>query len=393
MGLCWRLVFVGLLVSMFYSTGGREAAAAEPGKESERLLVYIGTGTQGSSKGIYRTWFNPTDGTLAPVAVAAELSNPTFLAVHPQRPLLYAASELSASAGKDARAMSAFAIGPKDGALTPLNQQASGSISECHLAIDHSGQYVLATSYSDGTVTSLPIEADGRLGKLACVVQHKGSSVVPNRQSTPRAHGVYFDAPNHHALVADLGLDKILMYRFDTSNGKLTANEPPSISMAPGAGPRHFAFHPNGRYGYVINEIDSTITAMTYDAERGVLAMLQTVSTLPEQCKERNSTAEIQVHPSGRFLYGSNRGHDSIVAFAIDDQTGKLRLIGHEPTQGKAPRHFMIDPSGKFLLAANQGSDNVVVFQIDAETGKLSATGHTLAAPTPMCIVMLRAPK
>lgn len=382
--------FLAIVASAVFASQVAVAIAADSDpadKRASRLPIYIGTGTSGASKGIYLTQFNPADGSLSSAELVAELRNPTFLAVHPARPLLLASSELGA-AGKDAQTMSAYAIDPKDGKLTLLNRRQSASHSECHLAIDRSGKFVIATSYSDGTVTCLPIEADGRFGEPVCVVRHSGSSVTPRRQASARAHGVTFDAANRFAFIADLGLDRIMIYRFDSTTGKLTPNDPPSVEMAPGAGPRHFVFHPNGRFGYVINEIDSTITAMTYNADRGALEIVQTVPTLPvEYPRDKNSTAEIACHPSGKFLYGSNRGHNSIAAFAVDEATGKLNLIGHESTQGKTPRNFMVDPSGGFLLAANQDSNNIVVFRIDAASGKLQPTGKTLAAPMPMCLV------
>jgi 6-phosphogluconolactonase len=231
------------------------------------------------------------------------------------------------------------------------------------------------------------------LGEVVSFVQHKGSSINRGRQEAAHAHGVYLDAANRFVFVPDLGLDKVMVYRFDENQGSLTANDPAFVATAAGAGPRHFAFHPNGRYAYVINELNSTLTAMSYDAERGVLHPLQNVSTLPVRFHGANTCAEVQVHPSGKFVYGSNRGHDSIAIFAIDGQTGRLRFVGHESTRGKEPRNFAIDPSGRYLLAANQSSDNVVVFRIDAVTGKLRATGSTVHVASPVCVTMLSIPR
>jgi 6-phosphogluconolactonase len=304
--------------------------------------------------------------------------------------LLYSINRLGKSAGKPSGAVTAFAIDPSSGKLTLLNQQSSGGEGPCHLVVDPTGRCVVVANYSSGSAACLPIEPDGRLGKLSCLVEHSGSSVNPKRQQGPHAHGVTLDAANRFAFVADLGLDKIMVYRFDAAGGKLTANDPAYVSAPAGAGPRHFVFHPIGRYAYAVNELDSTMTAFSYDARRGVLRVLETLSTLPAGFRGDNTCAEIQAHPSGKFVYGSNRGHDSIAIFAIDARTGKLRPVGHELTRGKTPRNFAIDPSGRYLLAANEQSGDIVVFRIDAGTGKLCVTGSTQKVPAPMCITMLR---
>jgi 6-phosphogluconolactonase len=232
----------------------------------------------------------------------------------------------------------------------------------------------------------LPILGDGKLGEATGFYQHQGSSVNPKRQEGPHAHSINLDAANRFAFAADLGLDKVLVYRFDPTHGTLTPNEPPSATVPPGAGPRHFAFHPSGKYAYVINEIGNTVTAFAYDAKSGTLRDLQNISTLPEDFKGTSYTAEVVVHPSGKFLYGSNRGHDSIAIFQIDQTTGKLTSVGQESTKGKTPRNFNVDPTGQYLLAANQGSNSIAVFRIDRLTGKLTATGQVLNVPAPVCI-------
>lgn len=237
----------------------------------------------------------------------------------------------------------------------------------------------------------LPIGEDGRLGELTDAIQHQGSSVNPQRQEGPHPHSANPDAANRYLFVPDLGLDKIMIYRVDLTHGKLSPNDEPWARVKAGAGPRHFAFHPNGKYGYVINELDSTLTAFAYDDKRGRLTEVETVSTLPENYKGRNHCADVHVSPSGKFIYGSNRGHDSIVIFAINERTGRLTYVGHEPTQGKTPRNFAIDPTGTFLLVANQDSDTIVTFRIDRLTGKLSPTGNVISAPTPVCLKMIHA--
>jgi 6-phosphogluconolactonase len=370
--------------------------ADEPAKvvdSSNKLLVYIGAYTQGSSKGIYLTHLDLNRGTLQPVTLAAEVANPSFLAVPPQGMFLYAVNELSEFAGKSGGAVSAFAIEPSDGKLTLLNQQSTRSGGTCHLAIDRHGKNVVVANYGGGSVSCLPIKADGRLGEVACLMQHNGSSINRRRQEAAHAHGISLDAANRFVFVPDLGLDRVMIYRWDETGGRLTANDPAFVATARGAGPRHFAFHPSGRFAYVINELNSTLTAYSYDADHGALHPLQNISTLPVRFHGSNTCAEVQVHPSGKFVYGSNRGHDSIAIFAVDGQTGKLRFVGHESTRGKEPRNFAIDPSGRYLLAANQNSDSVVVFRIDVGTGKLHATGSTVHVAAPVCVTMLSVPR
>jgi len=229
------------------------------------------------------------------------------------------------------------------------------------------------------------------VGKHTAFEQHQGSSANPQRQEGPHAHEFVLDADNHFAFSPDLGLDKILIYKYDAAKGTITANDPPYATVAPGSGPRHLSFHPNGRWAYVINEILSTVTAFHYDSKKGALTEFQTVSTLPADFTGESSTAEIEVSPNGKFLYGSNRGHNSIAIFSIDPASGKLTLIGHQSTQGKTPRNFAIDPTGTYLLAANQDSDNVVVFRMDSETGKLTPTGNEIQVSMPVCIAMMPA--
>jgi 6-phosphogluconolactonase len=363
--------------------------AAEKEAKAAKLWLYVGTYTGGRSRGIYRFQLDPATGKLTSWALAATTANPSFLAIHPNHRFLYAVGELEQFGGKKSGAVSAFAIDPKTGDLTLLNQQPSGGAGPCHLSVDRQGKHVLVANYGGGSASVLPIQDDGRLGEATAFVQHKGSSVNKQRQEGPHAHSINLDAANHFAFVADLGLDKVLVYRYDAEKGTLTPNDPPAVDIEPGSGPRHFAFHPSGRYAYVINEMASTITAMDYDAEHGVLKKIQTVSALPKGFKGESSTAEVQVHPSGKFLYGSNRGHDSIVTFAIDTQTGKLSYVGHQGDKIKTPRNFAIDPTGTFLLVGNQGGDSIVVFRIDPKSGELTPTGTVVDVPVPVCLRMM----
>lgn len=362
------------------------AAAADQQPTGEALRIFVGTYTSGASKGIYTGRLDLATGALSLEGVAAETKNPSFVALHPKGRFLYAVGEISDFAGKRTGAVSAFRMEPATGRLEVLNQQSSGGAGPCHVTIDRTGRNALVANYGGGSVSVLPIGEDGKLGPASAFVQHQGSSVNPRRQQGPHAHSINLDPANRFAFVADLGLDKIMVYRFDAAAGTLTPNDPASAAVAPGSGPRHFAFHPGGKFAYVINELASSLTAFRYDAPRGLLEEVQTVSSLPAGPLPGNSTAEVQVHPSGKFVYGSNRGHDSIAVFAVDGTTGQLKLVEHESTQGKTPRNFGVDPTGRFLLACNQASDTIVGFRIDQETGALTPTGHKLEVPSPVCV-------
>jgi len=355
---------------------------------AKEFLVYFGTYTGAKSKGIYVSRLDTATGHLTPPQLAAEIDSPSFLAVPPKGGHLYAANEVGKFDGKPTGAVSAFEIDPATGRLTLLNQQSSMGAGPCHLVVDKAGRNTLVANYGGGSIASLPIGTDGRLGAATSSIQHTGSGVNPQRQKEPHAHSINLSPDNRFAAAADLGLDKVLVYRFDPERGELIPSNPPFVSVAPGAGPRHFAFYPSGEFAYVINEMTCTVTAFKYDAKRGSLEELQTFTTLPagESVKPGYSTAEVQVHPSGKFLYGSNRGHDTIAVFAIDPKTGRIRPIQHASTLGKTPRNFGIDPTGKFLLAANQGSDSVVVFRIDAKTGQLTPTGQAIEVGAPVCV-------
>ncbi len=365
-------------------------------QSSVPTFVYIGTYTRGTStmqgraEGIYVGQLDPTTGALTLVHTTPGVVNPSYLAIDPRHRYLYAVNEVLELDGQPSGGVSAFAIDPATGALTFLNRQLSHGTDPCHLTVDQTGQYVLVANYTSGSVAVLPIGSEGQLHDACDVHQHVGSSVHPQRQQGPHAHSINLDPSNRFALVCDLGLDQVLIYRFDPSRGTLTPHEPPSVSAAPGAGPRHLDVHPSRRFVYVINEIGSTLTAYAYDETRGTLSEIQSLSTLPPGFTGTNHTADVHVHPSGAFVYGSNRGHDSIVIFAVDARTGRLTYVGHESTRGQTPRNFGIDPTGTFLLAANQRTDTIVTFRIDQETGKLSPTGHVANVPTPVCLKFLQ---
>ena len=357
------------------------------------MLVIIGAYAPARSEGIHVYRMDPASGALTRLSAVSGLENPSFLAVHPNRRFLYAVSEVGQFAGRPGGAVAAFSLNPRTGALAPLNQQSSRGAGPCYVSVsaDRAGDVVLVANYGGGSVALLPIQNDGRLGEATDFVQHQGSSVNPGRQEGPHAHSILPDPANRFAFAADLGLDKVLIYRLDPGRGTLVPNDQAWASVKAGAGTRYSAFHPGGRYAYVINELDSTVTAFAYDAARGALREVQTLPTLPAGFSGSNSCADIHVAPSGRFLYGSNRGHDSIALFGIDGRSGKLRAVGHEPTQGKTPRNFALDPTGTFLLAANQDTDNVVIFRINKRTGGLTPTGQTLRVSKPVCVQVLPA--
>lgn len=358
----------------------------------QKKLVFVGAYTanlgfvDGKGKGIAAYWFDPLTGGLEHAATLEGQENPSFLVVHPDGKHLYAVNETAQFRGMKGGAVSALEFDRSTGSLKLLNQQPSFGAAPCHISLDRSGKYALVANYSSGSLAVYPLQPDGSLGEATDLVQHSGKGPDPNRQEGPHAHFILTDPTNAFALACDLGLDQVLVYRFDLESGRLFPHDEPFASLHPGAGPRHLAFHPGGKYVYVINELDATLTGFAWDGKKGSLRTIETVSTLPEGVAGPKSCAEIQVHPNGRFVYGSNRRHDSIVIFRIDEGSGRLTLVGHESTQGKTPRFFCFDPAGKFLLAANQDSSTVVTFRLDAETGKLTATGVKAEVPTPVCL-------
>lgn len=385
----FAIIFPGLLALALGGSGVVHEAFGAADKNS--YMVYIGTYTGAKSKGIYAAQFDAATGRMSEPALAAETTHPTFLTIHPNQRFLYAANEIGNFAGKKSGAISAFSIDAATGKLTLLNQQSSGGGEPCHVVVDRTGRNALAANYGGGSIAVLPVKENGSLGEATAFVQHQGSSANKERQEAPHAHFITPDPANRFALTCDLGLDKVLVYRFDASQGTLAANDPPAATLTAGSGPRHLAFHPKGRWVYVINELSSTMTVFSYNARQGALKELQTISTLPDGFKGDSSTAEVQVHPSGKFVYGSNRGHDSIVVFAVDKKTGQLKLLQHQSTLGKTPRHFTLDPTGKWLIAENQDTDNIAVFSVEPNTGALTPTGQVLKAPSPVCLQFVRA--
>lgn len=358
--------------------------SAAQGSPKNKYLLFVGTYTEKESKGIYAYRFDAASSEFTSLGVAAETTNPSFLAIDPSRRFLYAVNEVPNYKGASSGAVSAFAIHRQTGKLSLLNQIASRGADPCYISFDKTGKYALVANYTGGSVAVFPVPADGRIGEASSFVQHAGSSINKEHQEGPHAHWIETTPDNRFAIAVDLGLDELLVYRFDAQTGSLTANRPPYAKLEPGAGPRHLAFHPNGKFAYVVNELQSTITTFSYDPDHGALNKLNTVTTLPKGFTGANDTAEIHVHPSGKFLFASNRGHNSIALFSIDSHTGALTLVDHFLTQGKTPRNFEIDPTGKLLFVANQDSNNIVVFHIDLNTGRLTSTGQTLQVPAPV---------
>ena len=359
-----------------------------PAAEKE-WLAYFGTYTGKKSKGIYVARFNPKSGHLSAPELAAESISPSFLAVHPKGKWLYAVNEMDNFTGKKGGGVSGFEIDAKSGKLSPINQQSTVGGGPCHVSLDASGRVVLVANYGGGSVASYRVDKKGSLSSDVSFIQHQGSGVNRGRQEAPHGHAIVTDPGNKFALACDLGLDKVLIYKLDAKKGSLTPNDPPFGRVAQGSGPRHMAFHPSGKFAWVINEMVCTVTSFSFDPKRGELKELQTISSLPADTKMIPSynTAEILAHPSGKFVYGSNRGHDTLAVYAVDQKLGTLRMMQNVSTQGKTPRSFGIDPSGRWLLAANQSSDTVVVFAIDPATGKLKPTGQSIEVGSPVSVV------
>jgi len=355
-------------------------------KRAGELLVYVGTYTTGKSEGIYLYRLNLSSGELKHVATTRGVVNPSFLALAPNRRHLYAVNEVEEFAGRKSGAVSAFAVDQRTGELRLLNQKPSLGADPCYVGVDAGGRFVLIANYTGGNVTVFPVLRDGSLGDATDMKQAQGSSINRERQEGPHAHCIVLDPTNRFAYSCDLGTDKIMIFRFDARNGKLLPGEPPSVQVKPGAGPRHLAFHPSGKYIFVLNELHSTVTSFARDPEKGSLKELQNLTTLPKDFSGTNSSADIHVSTDGQFVYCSNRGHDSIAIFAFDPRHGGLTTVGHESTRGMTPRNFAIDPAGGFLLVANQKSDNIVVFRVDQKMGRLSSTGQMVQVPSPVCL-------
>lgn len=364
-------------------------ALAQGGK----YLVYVGTYTEegSTSRGIYAYRFDEETQQITPLGLAAETTNPSWIALHPNGRYLYAVNEVKDYKGPNSGGVSAFSIDRATGKLTFLNEVPSRGADPCYVSVDETGKFVLVANYTGGSVAVFPVREDGRLGEASDFIQHTGHGTDPKRQEGPHAHSINLSPDNRFAIVDDLGLDQTQVYRFDSGRGKLIPNNRPSDKVLDGSGPRHFALRPDGKFAYVISEMAGTVTVFSNDAAHGTLHRVQTISTLPKDFKGDIEDAEIAVHPSGKFLYASNRGDgNSIAVFAIDTAKGTLTPIEYTPTQGKTPRSFEIDPNGKFLFAENQNSNNIVVFRIDPNTGKLTPAGQKLDVGSPVDLKFLK---
>jgi 6-phosphogluconolactonase len=383
-----RRFFASLFLISSISALAFTASAPEP-SPAPHYLALVGTYTgKTGSKGIYAIDFDSTSGKLTLKGLAAESVAPSFVVIHPNGKFAYAANE----DGKQST-VTAFSIDAKSAKLTQLNQLPALGEDPCHLSFDKTGKYLFAANYSSGNVVVFPILADGKLGEHSAVVKDAGA-LGPNkeRQEAPHAHWIEASPDNRFVFVSDLGLDEILSYRFDAAKGTLTPNDPPFAKLALAAGPRHAAFSPGGKFLYVVSELNSTVTAFAYDSAKGALKEAQVVSTVPSDFHGRNDTAEITVHPNGRWLFASNRGRDTITVFSIDSTSGSLHSAGEFPTGGNEPRHFTIDPTGHFLLAENQNSNSIVVFRIDPASGALAPAGDSASVPSPVCLAFLATP-
>jgi len=353
------------------------------------FLVYMGTYTGHGSDGIYAYRFNPVKGDLTPIGLVAKTDNPSFIAIDSAGQFLYAVNELDSFQNQPAGAVSVFAIDRKSGQLKLLQQISSLGAAPAHLSLDKSGRYLLVANYNGGNAAVFPIGADGQLGPHTSLIQDSGSSVNPYRQSGPHAHFIQATNDNKFVLVADLGIDKIIINRFDATTGSLTPADSAFARLAPGSGPRHIAFTPSGKFVYVLNELTSTITVFSYQSETGAMQSKQTLSTLPANFSGNNSGAEIVADARGKFLYVSNRGDNSIALFSINSNDGSLQPVEWTSSGGKTPRNFEIDPTGNWLFAANQNSDNIVLFKIDEASGRLSQYSDSTKVVSPVCLRFL----
>lgn len=385
----WQRRFAGLLLTGLMCVALDERAWAQVPDE---YFLYIGTYTRTVGKGIYGYRFTPSTGETVSLGLVAETAHPSFLAAHPNGRFLYATNEHEGSdpPGVD-NTLSAFAINKSTGALTFMNKVSSGGEGPNHISVDASGRNVLVANFRNGTVAALPIAEDGSLRNATSVVRHSGSSIHPVRQTGPHAHFISPSPDNRFVVAVDLGADQIVVYRFDPLKGLLTPNDPPAAKTQTGSQPRHLSFHPTAKFAYVNGEASSTVSTFSYDASRGALREIQTVSTLPAGFSGANTSSEVLVDRAGRFAYVSNRGHDSIAVFTVDQVTGRLTPVEHTSTTGRTPRHFTFDPSGRFLIAVNQNSHTAVLYRVDSVSGRLTLHSTLRDVPEPACVILVAA--
>jgi 6-phosphogluconolactonase len=354
---------------------------------ADDMYVYFGTHARGPGKGFSLSHFDMETGALSKPQYLVDAVEPAYFVIHPDGRHLYTCN------GGEPGAVSAYEINPAHGQIKLLNQKPAGGADPSYITLDRTNRFLLVANYVGGNISALAVQPDGSLGERTALIQHTGKSINSQRQSKPFAHSIVLDPTNGFALVADLGVDKLFVYRFNEKDGTLAPNDPPSASVKPGSGPRHVRFHPNGKWVYLINEMGCTIIGFNWDSTRGSLDEFQMVPTLPEGFSGTSTCAEVDIHPNGKFLYGTNRGHDSVAVFSIDQASGKLSLIEHAPSGGKTPRNFSFDPSGQWMICTNHGSNNAAVFRIDQATGKLTQVGQPVEVPYPFCPRFLPVPK
>lgn len=387
-------IFRSILAPLLVLLSMTVLALAAPAPKDSNYLFYVGayTGKDSTSKGISVYRYNAVTHEITPLGTAVETTSPSFLAISPNRKFLFAVNEVGDFKGPNSGGVSAFSIDHATGKLTFLNEVSTRGAGPCYITVDKTGKWVLVANYDGGSVAVFPVQADGKLGEAVSFDQHTGHGSNPERQEAPHAHSIDLSPDNRFAYVDDLGLDELLVYKFDAATGKLSPNDPPYAKLDPGSGPRHFALSKSAKFAYVLSEIKGTVTVFSNDPSTGKLNPLQTISTQAEGFKGEIEDAEVEIHPSGKFLYASNRGDgNSIAVFAIDSEKGTLTKVEVTPTQGKAPRHFMFDPTGTMLFAENMSSNNVVVFKIDQQTGKLTPTGKSFEVGQPVCLKFLTA--
>lgn len=382
-----RLLFVLLLFVPAFLANGKDKKDKKPVPQKKDFFAFAGTyTTKTQSKGVYLFRYDATSGKLTPAGVAAETPDPSFVAIHPSGKFLYAVNE-----GGKASFVTSFALDAKTGTLTQLNQVPALGEDPCYLSLDQTGKYILIANYTSGTLAVFPILPDGKIGEKTAVNQDSGKPGPHKNQDGPHAHWIETSPDNRYALAVDLGLDQVFIFQFDAKKGTLGPHMPPSATLKAGSGPRHGIFSPNGKFFFVVSELASTATSFSYDAKTGDLKQINNVSTLPQDFSGRNDIAEVAIHPTGRFLYVSNRGADSIAILRVDVKKGTLTSIGSVPTGGKEPRHFTFDPSGNFLFVENQWTDTIVTFHVDAISGQLTPTGDNVTVPSPVCLKFVAA--
>jgi 6-phosphogluconolactonase len=363
--------------------------AASARAEDPSCWVYFGTSATDASRGIYVSKLDEETGTLSPARRAADKSDSVFMVFSPDHRHVYSLAEVPGPGPKPLEAIESYAVDPGSGGLASVGERVSDGPEGCHISVDPSGRCILVSNYNGHYIEVFPILADSTVGGRTCLVRHSGSGPNPARQQQAHPHSANVDPTGRFAVVADLGLDRLFVYRLDAVSGTLSPNDPPFARVAPGAGPRHFAFHPDGRHAFVINEMGGSITAMNWDSEKGVLTPYQTISILPGGFQGSNTSAEVVVGKSGNVVYGSNRGDDSIVVLAFDPASGALTFVQRMADGIKTPRNYAIDPSGKWLVCGNLTGNSANVYRIGAGTGRLTLSG-TIQVPQPLCVRFLQ---